>query len=429
MKKVFFITLGCPKNSVDSEFLAGRFDPTLWEVVDDVKDADLALVNTCGFIQPAVEESIGVILDLERLKKKGSLKSIAVVGCMVNRYGEGLKNEFPTVDYWARSDESGDLAEIFGPSGKERRILSETPWTRYLKISEGCDSRCSFCTIPSIRGPLRSVDPSEILRQALDMAEEGAKELCLVGQDLTAYGRDLFGKNSLPMLLEKLSDNLPQDMWLRLFYLYPSGIDQEFMEMVSQREMILPYLDMPIQHVDEKILISMNRPPVLDHVRDILKKGRSLNPDFAFRTTLMVGFPGETEEAFQELLDFVEEARFDRLGAFTFYPEDGTKAAVLPDQVSQETKDRRYNDLMELQQGISLSRQLGFIGKTLKVLVEEVDEEDGTRWGRSFRDGPEVDGVVGISGASGVKPGEFVQVLIKDATEYDLFGEIVPKGL
>lgn len=419
MKKVCFITLGCPKNSVDSEFLAGCFEPSFWKIVDDVSEADLAVVNTCGFIQPAVEEGIDVILDLEKLKEEGSLKSVAVVGCMVNRYGEDLKKEFPTVDYWAKAEEW---------NSSKRRLLSGTPWTRYLKISEGCDSRCSFCTIPSIRGPLRSVPPADLVSQALTMIREGAKEICLVGQDLTAYGTDLFGKPSLPMLLDRLEESLPGGIWLRLFYLYPSGIDGEFLKKAASSSIILPYLDMPIQHVDEGILRRMNRPPVLSHIREILASGRELNPDFAFRTTLMVGFPGETEKAFQDLLNFVEEARFDRLGAFTFSPEDGTKAASLPDQIPQEIKDRRYSELMELQQEISLSKQRSFIGKKLPVLIEEVDKEDGVRWGRSFRDGPEIDGVVGISGAEGRGPGEIVEVLIQDGLEYDLFGEMVKRN-
>lgn len=427
MKRVFFITLGCPKNSVDSEVLAGCFNPSRWEIVDDLQKADLAVVNTCGFIQPAVEESIGVILDLENLKEKGSLESIAVVGCMVNRYGEDLKREFPTVDYWAKAERWDELSDLFGSptTGSKRRLLSGTPWTRYLKVGEGCDTKCSFCTIPSIRGSLKSRDPLVLIDEALSMLDDGAREICLVGQDLTVYGSDLFGKPSLSVLLDRLEESLPGDVWLRLFYLHPSRVDEGFLERVADSPIILPWLDIPIQHVDDGILRRMNRPPVESHIRNLFRRGREINPDFAFRTTIMVGFPGETDDNFSSLLDFVEEVKFDRLGAFTFFAEDGTKAASLPDQIPQEIKDHRYAQLMELQQEISLSRQKSFIGRELDVLIEDVDMEDGLRWGRSFRDAPEIDGVVAVSGAEGHGPGERLRVKISDGSEYDLFGEMV----
>nr|WP_321500360.1 30S ribosomal protein S12 methylthiotransferase RimO [uncultured Dethiosulfovibrio sp.] len=427
MNNLHIITLGCPKNSVDSEALAGWLDPSRWRLVQDAQQADVVLVNTCGFIQPAVEESIDVILDLERMKEQGAIRSIAVVGCMVNRYGEDLKREFPSVDYWAEAEKWEALANAMdlGTRSSGRKLLSASPWTRYLKVGEGCNTRCSFCTIPSIRGPLKSRSPEDLVQEALSMVEEGAKELCLVGQDLTVYGLDLKGKPSLPLLLDMLEEALPEDLWMRLFYLHPSRVDRSLLERVLESPRIVPWLDVPVQHVDDRILRAMNRPPVEAHIRELFKVGREMYPDFAFRTTLMVGFPGETEESFQSLLDFVEDVQFDRLGAFTYCAEEGTPAALMENQVPQEIKDARYAELMELQQEISLSRQRSFIGKVMDVLVEDVDEADGTRWGRSFRDAPEIDGLVAISDAEGVPPGQMVKVSISDASEYDLFGEIL----
>lgn len=427
MKKLHIITLGCPKNSVDSEALAGWLDPSRWELVQDVQQADVVLVNTCGFIQPAVEESIDVILDLEKMKEQGAIESIAVVGCMVNRYGDDLKKEFPSVDYWSEAERWEGLAKAMelGPRFSGRKLLSNTPWTRYLKVGEGCNTRCSFCTIPSIRGPLKSRKAEDLVKEAVSMVEEGAKELCLVGQDLTVYGLDLNGKPSLNGLLDMLEDSLPEDLWIRLFYLHPSRVDRKLLERVLSSPRIVPWLDVPIQHVDDRILRSMNRPPVGAHIRELFKVGREMYSDFAFRTTLMVGFPGETEESFQSLLDFVQDVRFDRLGAFTYCAEEGTAAARMENQVPQELKDSRYAELMELQQEISLSRQRSFVGKEMDVLVEDVDQHDGTRWGRSFRDAPEIDGLVAVSGAHGVSPGDMIKVAISDSSEYDLFGEFI----
>ncbi len=427
MNNLHIITLGCPKNSVDSEFLAGWLDLSRWKLVYDVQQADVVVVNTCGFIQPAVEESIDVILDLERMKEQGAIKAIAVVGCMVNRYGEDLKREFPSVDYWAEAEDWEKLARSMGLGSDfyGRKILSPSPWTRYLKVGEGCNTRCSFCTIPSIRGSLRSKDADGLVREAVAMVEEGAKELCLVGQDLTVYGLDLYGRPSLEMLLDRLEGDLPEDVWIRLFYLHPSRVDERLVRRVLESPRIVPWLDVPVQHVDDDILRAMNRPPVEAHIRELFRKGRELYPDFAFRTTLMVGFPGETEEKFQSLLDFVEDVQFDRMGAFTYCAEEGTPAASMEGQVPQEVKDARYAELMELQQGISLDRQRSFVGKEIQVLVEDVDHEDGMRWGRSFRDAPEIDGLVAVSGADGVSPGEMIKVRVSDGSEYDLFGEMI----
>ena len=430
MKRLHIVSLGCPKNAADSERLGGVLEAAGFRLVRSPDEAEIVVVNTCGFLQAAVEEGISVILELEKLKQSGAVKKLAVVGCMLNRYGDELKAEFPTVDYWAKSEDWGELLRQMGSAepqsrGCLRAELSGTPWTRYLKISEGCNSRCSYCAIPGIRGTLRSRPVAEIVEEAHKLVSEGAKELCLVGQELSIYGQDLFGRPSLPMLLDELEKELPKGLWLRLFYLHPSLVDAAFLERVASSPLILPWLDIPIQHIDDGILRAMRRPPVEKHIRELFKTGRALNPDFAFRTTLMVGFPGETRAQFDKLLDFVEEIGFDRLGAFPYSPEDGTPAAAFPNQIPEEEKTARYNELMELQQEVSLSRQARFVGKTLDVLIDAVDEETGERIGRSYRDAPEIDGEVAVSGAESALPGDMIRVRITGSSEYDLSGEMI----
>lgn len=403
-----------------------------FQIVDAAEDADIALVNTCGFLQIAVEEGIGVILELERLKKSGVISRLAVVGCMVNRYGTELMREFPSVDYWARSEDwNGLLSAMRAPVPEKSRFeiaradISGKPWTRVLKISEGCNCNCAYCAIPGIRGRLRSREIRAIVDEAHHLVDEGAKELCLVGQELSMYGADLFGKPSLPALLDVMEEELPTDVWLRLFYLHPSYVNRGFLERVASSRHILPWLDVPIQHIDDAVLRRMNRPPVEEHIWDLFRWGREVNPDFAFRTTLMVGFPGETRDQFDKLLDFVEDIRFDRLGAFTYSPEEGTPAATFPDQIPEEVKAERYNELMELQQSVSIGRQAMFVGRTLDVLIDEIDGENGCRVGRSFRDAPEIDGIVSVYGADDVLPGDRIRVKITDSDEYNLTGEPV----
>jgi ribosomal protein S12 methylthiotransferase len=430
VKRLHIVSLGCPKNAADSERLGGVLEAAGFRLVRSPDEAEIVVVNTCGFLQAAVEEGISVILELEKLKQSGAVKKLAVVGCMLNRYGDELKAEFPTVDYWAKSEDWGELLRQMGSAepqsrGCLRAELSGTPWTRYLKISEGCNSQCSYCAIPGIRGSLRSRPVAEIVEEAHKLVSEGAKELCLVGQELSIYGQDLFGRPSLPMLLDELEKELPKGLWLRLFYLHPSLVDAAFLERVANSPLILPWLDIPIQHIDDDILRAMRRPPVEKHIRELFKTGRALNPDFAFRTTLMVGFPGETRAQFDKLLDFVEEIGFDRLGAFPYSPEDGTPAATFPDQIPEEEKTARYNELMELQQEVSLSRQARFVGKTLDVLIDAVDEETGERIGRSYRDAPEIDGEVAVSGAESALPGDMIRVRITGSSEYDLSGEMI----
>jgi len=426
--KVYLISLGCAKNSVDSEKLLGVLQAFGVPVVHDIAEADIAIVNTCGFIQSAVEENVNVILDLESMKEKGLLKKIGVVGCLVNRYGDELKKELPTVDLWAKAEEWGNVAAFFGGSmtfeGK-RGILQETrPWSRYLKVGEGCDTFCSYCTIPSIRGKARSIPLPELLQEAQSLVQNGAKELCLVGQDLTIYGRELYGDDGLRTLLLALDAELPEEVWIRMLYLHPSRIDESFIDMVAENPRILSYLDIPIQHIDDEILHRMNRPDKEGHIRRIFAYARSVDPLFALRTTIITGFPGETERQFNKVLNFLEEAEIDRVGAFMYSPEEGTPAAQMEGQVDASVKNSRYDRLMTLQAEISLERQRLFLGRTLSILVDEISQDDGFAWGRSYRDAPEVDGLVGVAEGAGLTEGAFVEVLITDAEEHDLFAEI-----
>ncbi|MDO4988717.1 MAG: 30S ribosomal protein S12 methylthiotransferase RimO [Synergistes sp.] len=428
--RVFCLSLGCAKNQVDSECLAGALTAAGHVVVECAEDADCAIVNTCGFIRPAVEESISALLDLEELKKGKKLKKIGVVGCLVNRYGEDLlSKEVPTVDFWAKSEEWGKVLASLGtplPDARRRGILPSVPkFSRYLKISEGCDNRCTYCAIPSIRGSLRSLPMSVIVDEACGLAENGAKEICVVGQDLTSYGMDFGGKENLLTLLDELERSLPKDIWLRLLYLHPERVNRHLLERVAAGRQIVPYLDVPVQHGDETILTAMNRAMDPKRLLSVFAEAREINPEFALRTTCMVGFPGEKKKHFDNLVSFIREAKFDRMGAFTFFAEEGTKAAEMENKVSERTKLRRLDTLMTVQEEISLQRQEIFVGKRLKVLVEKVNNGEGYAEGRSFREAPDVDGVIEISEISDdIREGDFVTVKITGAMPHDLTGEI-----
>lgn len=431
---LFLLSLGCAKNQVDSERLAACLEAWGFQLVETVEEARTAIVNTCGFIRPAAEESIRAILDLEGLKAEGRLERIGVVGCLLNRYGEELRKELPSVDFWAEAEDWGTLGKQLGR--KEplcqagRKMLPEGgKWSRYLKIAEGCSNRCSYCTIPSIRGSLRSLSPELLVPEAVELAGQGAREICLVAQDLTAWGTDLYGAPSLPALLSELERALPEETWLRLLYLHPSGIDDILLEHVLGSSRILKYLDIPIQHADPRMLGEMNREITPERLRHVFRKLRDADPDFALRTTIMVGHPGEDERAFEELLRFVEEIRFDRLGAFEFSPEDGTASAKMPGKIPARVKKKRLQRLMSLQEEISLERQARMEGRKLKVLVESVDPGEGLAFGRSYREAPEVDGVVEIRGGDLLVPGNFATVLVSEVLEHDLVAEVQEDGL
>lgn len=426
--KIFCLTLGCVKNRVDSECLAGTLAAAGHTVVPTVEEADCALVNTCGFIRPAVEESVSAILDLEALKKNKKLKMIGVVGCLVNRYGDDLRKEVPSVDFWARGEEWGKVLEALKtplPDLRRRGFLpSSSRFSRYLKISEGCDNRCSYCAIPFIRGPLRSLPIDVVVREACQLVGEGARELCVVGQDLTVYGTDFDGRPRLIELLDALESSLPRDLWIRLLYLHPSRVNEKLIERVAGGTQILPYLDIPVQHGDPEMLAAMNRGIEPDALRSIFAAARTINPDFALRTTCMVGFPGEKKKHFDNLVNFIREVQFDRMGAFSFFAEEGTPAAELPAQLSERTKKKRLGKLMGLQEEISLGRQNRFEGRELKVLVEKIDKEENYAEGRSYREAPEVDGTIEIRDIrDGLKEGDVIAVRVTGVMPHDMMGE------
>lgn len=424
--KVFLLSLGCAKNQVDSENLVGRLRAAGAEIVDEPQGADVALINSCSFIRPAVEESLAACFDLEELKARGEVGRIGLLGCLFNRYGEELRRELPQVDIWAPAEDWDSVLHALGIEARERRSLlpGSAPWSRYLKIAEGCDNRCTYCTIPSIRGPFRSRSLRDIVDEAHRLVDEGARELCLIAQDPTAWGRDL-GAMRLADLLDALMDDLPRHLWLRLHYLHPHGVDESLLERMASGRQLLPYLDMPLQHVDDALLTAMNRNVTGERAGALLRYARSLRSDFALRTTFITGFPGEGERAFSRLLAFLEEHELDRVGAFSFWPEEGTAAARLPRRPSKAVAQGRLDRLMALQLDISLRRQRNFVGRVLDVLVERIDDEKGLAWGRSFRDAPEVDGEVEIK-TKGLALGAVVPVTVTEALDHDLIGEVNP---
>jgi len=428
--KVFILSLGCAKNQVDSEKLAGMMTSQGFEIVDSLDAADIVLVNTCAFIEPAVKESIDALLGLEELKASGKAKKIGVLGCLLNRYGDDLKKEFPTVDIWAKAEEWDKVLAYLGKDKPStscvRGFIPETvKWSRYIKIAEGCNNRCSYCTIPEIRGPLRSRPIKEIVEEAQFLASQGAKELCLVGQDLAAYGMEIDGQSHLTELLDILDKDLPSDLWIRLLYLHPAHIDEKMLDFISSCRKVLRYLDIPIQHVDDEILSSMNRKVTEKDLRKIFSYARSIDPDFTLRTTIIIGFPGEDEGKFEKVLRFLEDMEIDRVGAFLYSPEDGTEAATLGRQVPERIKQERYDTLMELQAFLSLRRQERFLNRTLKVLVEENHNYDGYALGRSYREAPEVDGVIVIKNANNLVPGSFVNAKVVSVSEHDMEAEVI----
>ena len=428
--KIYLLTLGCAKNRVDSECLAGALKAAGHELVPEVEQAQAAIVNTCGFIRPAVEESIEAILDLEELRQNGELEKIGVVGCLVNRYREGLTSEIPSVDFWAETEDwESVLKSLATPldGARRRGSLPSTPkYTRYLKISEGCGNRCAYCAIPSIRGPLRSLPVDVIVKEAQQLVGEGARELCVVGQDLTVYGTDNGAGKGLIELLDALESSLPYDIWIRLLYLHPTRVTNTLLERVAAGRQIIPYLDIPVQHGDPEILAHMNRDIKPGALRSIFRTAREINPDFTLRTTCMVGFPGEKKKHFDNLIDFVKEVRFDRMGAFTFYAEEGTPAECMAGQVSEATKKKRLDMLMRVQEEISFERQQSFVGRELRVLVDRVVPEEGFAEGRSFREAPEVDGLIEIRNIrKDIKEGDMINVKITEAMTHDMAGEEV----
>ena len=437
MKKIYIRTLGCEKNTVDSENAARLLTDAGCSVIDDPSEADVLIVNTCGFIGDAKKQSIEAIFEMNALKEesRGS-KTLIVSGCLTQRYAEELKKSLPEADYILGVNDYDKLPDIV--LGKEQgrvhasacekaykelggRSLLTRPWTRSIKIAEGCSNVCSYCIIPKIRGRYRSRREEDILKEAAELAAAGCKELVIIAQDVTFYSKDLGRKNALPQLLRKISA-IEGIRWIRLMYCYEDEITDELIEEIRANDKICKYIDIPIQHCSDDILKAMDRKSTHSSIVGTVTKLRKQIPGITIRTTLITGFPGERVPQFEELLDFIEEMRFDRLGAFAYSREEGTKAAELKGQVRSDVKARRLDRIMTLQQRISLENNTKLIGRTMDVLVEET-EDDGTCIGRTYMDAPEIDNSVIFKGAPGTVPGDFVRVKITDAFDYDLTGE------
>ncbi|MBQ4505767.1 MAG: 30S ribosomal protein S12 methylthiotransferase RimO [Firmicutes bacterium] len=435
--KVFIRTLGCEKNTVDSEYAAGILTAAGHSICDDPSEADVIMVNTCGFINDAKAQSINTVLEYAAEKKPG--QRLFMSGCLSQRYSVELKKEMPEVDAFLgvndyprlpeliAGEESGPLISAasaeYEEYGRRMHLGSDMPWTASIKIAEGCNNICSYCAIPFIRGRYRSRKPEDILSEASALAESGVKELVVIAQDVTYYGRDFGRKGMLPELLRELC-RVEGIEWIRLMYCYEDEIDQGLIDVIKEEEKICKYIDIPIQHIDSRILKAMNRKSSTESIKATINNLRKQIPGIVIRTTLISGFPTETREEAQELEDFVRETRFDRLGVFAYSKEDGTAAAKMKGQIRKDVKERRRDRIMRLQQGISLENNTRYIGRTLRVLVEE-DFGDGSYSGRSAMDAPEIDNGVLFTSKKPLIPGNFADVLIEDAFDYDLSGRAV----
>lgn len=425
--KVSVITLGCSKNTVDSERLMKQIQLNKIGLVDDPNKAETVIINTCGFIEAAKEESINTILEAVAMKNNGKLKKVIVAGCLSERYKEDLIKEIPEVDvYFGTENYEGIIKELGGNLKKEllgERLLTTPSHIAYLKISEGCDHPCSFCAIPLMRGLHKSKPMEELIREAEFLAANNTKELILIAQDTTDYGKDIYGKKNIAELLKQLSE-IKGIEWIRLMYAYPSKFPDDLIEEIKTNPKVLKYVDIPLQHISDDVLKSMRRGVTAERTRKLLTKLRKEIPDITIRTTFIVGYPNETEKEFEELCDFIREEKFDRIGAFTFSVEENTSSFILGDPVSEKEKERRKNVLMEIQKDISLAKNESFIGKKLKVLAEAIEGEYYIA--RSYRDAPEVDGEVLIPVKSNkIKIGNFYDVVINDCDEYDLYGNVL----
>jgi len=432
MNKVGFISLGCSKNLVDTEIMIGLCREKGFTVVNDPAEAEAIVINTCGFIDDAKEEAISAILDAAALKTEGKLQKLIVTGCLVQRYKDEILSEMPEVDLIIGVDEFPRIAMLLenetgsfvssntAPYPEDLpRVLTTPSYMAYLKIAEGCDNHCTYCAIPSIRGPYRSREMEKILCEAKTLFNAGVKELCVVAQDSTRYGTDLYGESKLPDLLEALSDiGFP---WIRLFYTYAECIDDRLLDVMANRDNIVPYLDIPIQHIDNSVLKQMGRRDTTEGIHALVSRIREKLPDAVLRTSLIVGFPGESEEAFEALCDFVKSGTFDRIGVFRYSPEDGTAAARLPNQICEETKTRRYEALMSITQEVSKEACKRKIGTVQTVLTEGF--ADLFYVGRTAGDGPDIDGKVYFTSERELDPGTFTEVKILASEEYDIIGE------
>jgi len=439
--KILFISLGCDKNLADSEEMLGLLTAGGHEITDDETQADAIVINTCCFIKDAKEESVETILEMAEYKKTGSCHALVVTGCMAQRYQKEIIQEVPEVDAVLGTTSYGDIVKAleeaaagnhfeefrdidYLPDTGSKRVLTTGGHFGYLKIAEGCDKHCTYCIIPKLRGRFRSVPMERLVAQAEDMAEQGVKELILVAQETTVYGKDLYGKKSLHILLKKLCE-IRGIRWIRVLYCYPEEIYDELIETIRDEKKICHYLDIPIQHGSDSILKRMGRRTNSKELRDMVHYLRQEIPDIALRTTLITGFPGESEQDFEQLKEFVEELRFDRLGVFTYSREEDTPAAAMEEQVPEEVAEKRRNEIMQIQQKIAFEKTSAQIGRALEVMVEGALPEDGVYITRTYMDAPEVDGYVFVATDWNLMSGDFLNVKITGADEYDLIGEVI----
>ncbi len=440
--KILFVSLGCDKNLVDTENMLGILKNKGFEFTDDEWEADIIAINTCCFIGDAKQESINTILEMAEHKKDARCKVLVVAGCLAHRYQDEIIKEIPEVDAFVGTSSYDKIADMINSVLEEKgisnfvedanrmpmveadRIVTTPGYYEYLKIAEGCDKHCTYCVIPKVRGSFRSFPIEYLVNQTKKLVEGGVKEIILVAQETTLYGVDLYGKKSLPKLLHELG--LIEGLeWIRILYCYPEEINDELIEAIKNEPKVCHYLDMPIQHASDNILKRMGRRTSKQELTDIVAKLRREIPDIALRTTLITGFPGETDKDHEEVMRFIDECEFDRLGVFTYSREEDTVAAQMPDQIDEEIKEKYRDELMQLQQEISADRSAAMIGRIVRVMIEGFIPEDNTYVGRSYKDAPNVDGLVFVECDRELMSGDFIDVKITGSTEYDLIGTIV----
>lgn len=435
--KILFVSLGCDKNLVDSEKMLGTLAGRGYEFTDDEAEAEIVVVNTCCFIGDAKEESIGVLLEMGERKDAGQIKVLIAAGCLAQRYKEEIRREIPQVDAVVGTNATCEIADaveeaLAGRASDhfrssdvilEKRILTTGGHFAYLKIAEGCDKHCTYCIIPKVRGKYRSVPMEALLAEAEKLAQDGVKELILVAQETTLYGVDLYGEKRLPELLHRLGE-LPGIRWIRILYCYPEEITEELIETIATEPKVCHYLDIPIQHAADRVLGRMGRRTGQQKLKDIIARLRERIPDICLRTTLISGFPGETQEEYEELYRFVNEMEFDRLGVFPYSQEEDTPAAELAEQIPEEVKQSRRDELMELQQAIAFEKAEEMVGRVLTVMIEGKVADEDTYVARTYRDAPNVDGYLFLNTTANLMTGDFARVLVTDFNEYDLIGEL-----
>ena len=439
--KILFISLGCDKNLADSETMLGMLASRGYQIVDEEEKADVIIVNTCCFIHDAMEESIETILQMAEYKKSGNLKALIVTGCMAERYREEITKEIPEVDAVLGTASYGHILDAVDealsghsyimmepldtlPIIETHRLVTTGGHYAYLKIAEGCDKHCTYCIIPKLRGNFRSVPMDHLIKEAEQLAADGVKELILVAQETTLYGKDLYGETKLPELLHKLCQ-ISGIRWIRILYCYPEEMTEELIQTMKEEPKICHYLDLPIQHASDGILKRMGRRTSKEELVHIISRLREEIPDITLRTTLITGFPGETQEQHEELMDFVDEMEFDRLGVFTYSPEEGTPAASMSNQIEESVKEDRRAELMELQQEIAFEQAEDMIGKEVLVMIEGKVADENAYVGRTYKDAPNVDGLIFVNTDAELMSGDFAKVKVTGACEYDLIGELM----